>query len=245
MGDQCSVNSRIHEHNEENLTAMCLRLEAFKNTDATITALLTRLAPSLQHLCYNGSAMSSMVLFQVPFPALEELTCGVFHCWTSKFCDYEDVGSSTVHTLRRISILLHMPMLKDLHIVYNATDGRTDIPEELLLSLARVRFSDAPSPALLVDKLTEHKKGPWLTHNSLRTILVSHKRDGSYLPDAEDPPVSARLFEYACKDLSQRIHVVEGLGDYNLHHLRVEWLARVQGGEGCWEEGTPLALHDI
>jgi hypothetical protein len=244
MGDwQCSANSKSHPHDQEGLTRMRLRLEALNNADAPITALFTRLAPSLQHLCYDGSAMWSIVLFRVPFPALEELTCRVSHGWTSDFV--VDVGSSsrTVQNLGRISILSHMPMLRDLHVVHYGMIGQTEIPEELPPLLTRVRFSDAFDPALLVDKLTEHKKGPWLTHDSLRTILISHKRDGSYLPDAaRNQPVSAQLFEYARKNPSRRIHMVEDLLDYDLHRLHVEWLARVQDGEGCWKEGTPLAL---
>jgi hypothetical protein len=242
MGDwQCSANSKSHPHDQEALTRMRLRLEALNNADATITALFTRLAPSLQHLCYDGSTMASMALFRAPFPALEELTRRVSHGWTYNFVF--DVGSSsqTVQNLGRISILSHMPMLRDLHVVHYGMIGQ-QIPEELPPLLTRVRFSNAFNPALLVDRLTERKKGPWLTHESLRTILVSHKRDDSYLSDARDQLVSAQLFEHGCKDPSRRIHVVEDLEDYDLHRLHVEWLARVQGGEGCWKEGTPLAL---
>jgi hypothetical protein len=208
---------------------------AFSNAKAAITELLSRVALSLQHLCYD-QALPSRALCLVPLPALKELTCRIQHSWTQGY--YDDA----VGPYKQLSFLWQLPLLKHLHVVLKDMDWTTSIPQELPPSLERVCFSDLTYPGWLVYVLTEHKKETRLTHDSLRTILVSHKRDGSYLPDAEDTPVSARLFEYARKDPSQRIHMVEELEDYDLHRLRVEWLARVQGGEGCWEEGTPLAL---
>jgi hypothetical protein len=51
---------------------------AISSAELAITNLLTHLAPSLQHLCYD-QALALLALFRVTLPALEDLTCRVDH----------------------------------------------------------------------------------------------------------------------------------------------------------------------
>jgi hypothetical protein len=212
---------------------------AISSAELAITNLLTRLAPSLQHLCYD-QALASLALFRVMLPALEELTCRVDHRWTCEFYETEPSSSTQmVLTPRRVPFLLQLPALKNLHVVLKGMNWGNDFPQELPPALQRVRFSDAVNPARLVTMLTENANGPWLTQDSLRTILVSHKRHDSY---ALDQPVSAQLVEHDHQGVLHKIHVVEDLEDYDVHRLYEEWLERAQGGQGCWKETTHMSL---
>jgi hypothetical protein len=207
---------------------------AFSNAEAAITKLLSRVALSLQHLCYD-QALPSRALCRVLLPALEELTCRV-QSWTQRFHD------SALGLNKRISFLLKLPALKHLHVVLKGMDWTTCFPRELPPYLERVRFSDSTDPGRLVHELAERKNSPWLTQDCLRIILLSRKHDDSYPPNFwQHQPILAQTIEYAQEDVLHKIIAVEDLEVYDLHRLHGEWLARVQGGEGCWKEGTPLA----
>jgi hypothetical protein len=228
---------KMRKHDRHWVVTSELEQAAVSNAEAAITDLLRRLAPSLQHLCYD-QALQSWALFQVSLPALEELTCCVTHRWTHEFHD------SAVESNERVSFLLKLPALKHLHVVLKGMEWTTCFPRELPPSLQRVRFSDSTDPGRLVYELAERKNSPWLTQDCLRTIIVSRNYDDySYPPNIwEHQSILAQMIEYAQGDSLHKIGTVEELEDYDLHRLRVEWLARVQGGEGCWKEGTPLAL---
>jgi hypothetical protein len=204
---------------------------AVVNAEAAITNLLKRVAPSLQHLCYDRALPSLGLKFPVPLPALEELTCRIDHGLPRTFYDND------VESYKPISCLLQLPMLKNLHVVLNGMHWDMCFLQELPpLPLERVRFSGSAYPPALVRMITEYS--PWLTHDSLCTILVSHGNDDIWCRQ----DILAAMIGYARQDWLHKVSAVEDLEVYDLHRLHVEWLARVQGGEGCWKEGTPLAI---
>jgi hypothetical protein len=217
--------------------AITMELErtAVLNAEAAITHLLKRVAPLLQHLCYD-QALPSLALFRVQLPALEELTCRVEHDWTHEYYD------NAAGLYKPISFLLQLPMLKSLHVVLRGMQWCTCVPREVPPSLERVRFSDSTSPSLIVNELTNRR--PWLTQDSLFIILVSHDYEDLSYSEYSWPsrPKLARMIESARQDMLHKIHAVKDLKKYNQHRLHTEWLARVQGREGCWKEGTPLTL---
>jgi hypothetical protein len=219
----------------EAITIESQRIAVF-NAEAAITNLLRRVAPSLQHLCYDRALPSLGLNFPVSLPALEELTCRVDHGLTCRFYDND------VESYKPISFLLQLPMLKSLHVVLRGMQWCTCVPREVPPSLERVRFSDSTSPSLIVNELTNRR--PWLTQDSLFIILVSHDYEDLSYSEYSWPsrPKLARMIESARQDMLRKIHAVKDLKKYNQHRLHTEWLARVQGREGCWKEGTPLTL---
>jgi hypothetical protein len=144
-------------------------------------------------------------------------------------------------------------------------------PQELPPSLKFLRFSDVWIPLDLLSTLTHD---PWVVQESLDRILISRKsvvKPGSSV-DVGLPPLvvlptmpshqswdprtytdfEAQLSEWrnvasANKNILGKVHVVDdpAFGDYHVHRLYQEWLARLQGNLGCWKEGTPLALADL
>jgi hypothetical protein len=48
----------------------------------------------------------------------------------------------------------------------------------------------------------------------------------------------------AHQDDTTRVYMVEDYNLFGLDRLYQEWLERLQGERGCWQEGTPLSLID-
>jgi hypothetical protein len=144
-------------------------------------------------------------------------------------------------TRTRINFFSRLPALINLHVVVKDSEWLIDLPETLPPLLARIRFSDAPNPARVVAVLTHDSRNHWL--NGLSNILVSHKPDQSYLPDdSQDQSVSVQMYRHSPKYMLHKINALEDPMDYDVHRILQEWLERVQGGQGCWKEGTHISL---
>jgi hypothetical protein len=63
----------------------------------------------------------------------------------------------------------------------------------------------------------------------------------SLVPDLSEWRKAASTNE----DITSQIFVVDDPHDYDVYRLHREWLARMQGQEGCWKDGVPLALADL
>jgi hypothetical protein len=152
----------------------------------TIAGLLARLAPTLEHLCYDQT-LSSSALFAVDFPVLVEMTCRLGQKGIGrqgKFRRPRRLGRPGRPIGAGNDLSAQMPILERLHVVMGmGTDAQDSDAYQLVYvdalpqSLSFVRFSDTDDPSHLFSALQsadEADYGPWmsLSHEDL-TILVS------------------------------------------------------------------------
>jgi hypothetical protein len=206
---------------------------------STIADLLTRLAPTLEHLC-NHQWISGPALFTIHFPVLVELTC-FFR---------DNRGNYPVQDTPTPDLRVKMPTLKRLHYVAKSY-GSTGLwlhTETLPPSLFLVRFSSFDTSGRLLHFLAFYSTSVWAGENKT-DIIVSRHVDSSVLNDLEEVQGSIDFqssWYDGRTDLNAIIAKVCMIKDpklYDKRRLYQEWLLRVQGQEEIWEDkGVPLSL---
>jgi hypothetical protein len=232
---------------------------------AAMQDLLTRLAFTLQYLCIERKLFTTSTVFHrpIPLPALLELTCRLPGPYGSSL-------ESTLHLRSLFPSLERLHFTGPSHTYEHPS--MISNPQELPPSLKFVRFSDV---CFLLDILSALTHDPWAAQESFDMIITSREsvvKPGSSV-DVGLPPLvalptitppmhswdsttysefEAELSKWhnvasANKNILGKVHVVNdpAFGDYRVHRLYEEWLARLQGNRGCWKEGTPLALADL
>jgi hypothetical protein len=205
---------------------------------STVADLLTRLAPTLEHLC-NYQWIPGSVLFAIHFPVLVEVTCFLVN----------DGHDATVNT-SAVDLSVKMPALERLHYVNKIHDrsSRWLSAKTLPASLSLVRFSYIQVPRYLVFFLAGGENSPWAGQNKLQ-IIVSRSVE-SYIDYDVDlvracwVPLSEWYDERpALYAIIPKVHMIEEPESYDKQRLYQEWLSRVQGQEGIWnDKGIPLSL---
>jgi hypothetical protein len=206
-----------------------------------IKEMLILLAPTFVHLCIDQRVITSV--FHPPaLPALIELTCRL-----RNFHYMPGLGPSIISDTE-------LPALERVHFVVEHWVNSLFLylgPQALPPSIKLVRFFTVSDPLQLFSMLT---CSPWAVREPLN-IIVTRKPErprttpsfmASWTPRFE-------LHEWreaasANKSILEKVSVVEDprFYDYNLEHLYEEWLARVQGEKGCWNDlGTPLSLAGL
>jgi hypothetical protein len=157
-----------------------------------------------------------------------------------------------------------LPVLERLHVItlhLNQDIVRLALARDLPLSLTFVRFSDVVLPVILLVMLARPESNPWIsktrTQEALR-VTMSRVPEPVFESDADlERCISFMTLEHhrvnrlkqwkeppdADQDMMSRVSVVEKSATYNLDRLYLEWLARIDGSEGCWEKGLPLSMY--
>jgi hypothetical protein len=143
-----------------------------------------------------------------------------------------------------------MPVLERLHYI-NGIHGRSSrllSAKTLPASLSLVRFSYSQAPRYLLFFLADGENSPWTRQNKLQ-IIVSRSVE-SYVDYDVDPvqdclvPLSEWYDERpALYAIILKVRMVEEAESYDKQRIYREWLARVQGQGGIWnDKGMPLSL---
>jgi hypothetical protein len=224
---------------------------AIKSAEIAVNKLLSSISSTLEHLCLDQTLSSTLHYVPVALPMLKELTC-IFR-FLSK---YKFSG--------RTSFNEKLPVLERLHVItlhLNQDIVRLALARDLPPSLTFVRFSDVVFPVILLVMLARPESNPWTsqtrTQEALR-ITMSRVPEPVFESDADleryIPSMTPehhrvhRLMRWqepsdADQDVMNRVYVVEESASYDLNRLYREWLARLDGGEGCWEKGLPLSMY--
>jgi hypothetical protein len=244
-------------------TSLEAGLDASVRGADAVKDLLFRLAPSLKHLCF-AQDMSFMLFHILMFPALEELTyrlpmspkvpaSGGDHLYPRFLC-------TQFPMLERLH-LIGQPMYR--------SPFRLDDTHRLPLSLQFVRLSNVWDPPELLAILASPEISLW-TRRGVPDIHIARRpyvTIASIPPDTEQAKIptpywgpcnsdwdwdwltpriqSLEFSEWrkaasANKDISSQIFVVDDPDEYNVNWLYHQFFARMQGQEGCWEEGVAL-----
>jgi hypothetical protein len=230
--------------------------ENSKTSRATIQALLTHLAPALEHLCFHQWMSSDLNGVHITFPALLELTCHFRRPW------YHDIvlDFHGPPYLRE-----QFPVLERLHFLSNMMDlvrswlwYFPDLPA----SLSHVRFSNVVDPINLLSLLTRYDAAPWAVQDSLVITMSTHMKSlplcgGEFFTDV--PPVSGEVRHQLWtsslpswreaaslnENVYKKVYVLEQDNARDLNCLYHDWLERLHQREGCWQEGVSLALAGL
>jgi hypothetical protein len=224
---------------------MRLQEAAQLNAESAVDELLVRLAPALAHLCIDQRLIAS-AFYPPALPALVELTIrlrGSYHM--------PGLGPSTIDDSK-------LPALERLHLL---AENWLDLsywpsgPPPLPSSLKLVRFSTVADPLRLLSMMT---RSLWASKDSLGILLSRRPNLPLHPPHLESPFTSwsirpsNELDEWrkaasANHSILDKVFVVEDAACdvYDVDRLYEEWLARVQGEEGCWKQGTPLSLESV
>jgi hypothetical protein len=228
--------------------------EISKTSRATIQALLIRLAPALEHLCFHQWMSSDLHGVFITLPALLELTCHFRRPW------FHDIVLDLYGPLRE-----QFPVLERLHflsnrmgLVHSRWRSLTDLPA----SLSHIRFSNVVDPNNLLSIITHYDANPWAVQDALVITMSTYIEPlplcgGEFFTDI--PPVSGEVRHQLWtssvpswretasvnEDVYKKIHVLEQDSTYDVNRLYQDWLERVNQREGCWQEGTPLVLAGL
>jgi hypothetical protein len=215
------------------------------NAVSAVNELLVRLAPALAHLCMHQRLMASV--FHPPaLPALVELTIRLRGTYFMPGLGPSIIDDSKFSALERLHLLA-----ENWHDFSYWPSG----PQPLPSSLKLVRFSTVPDPLRLLSMMT---RSLWASKDSL-SILLSRRPDLPLHPPHLDSPFTSwsiypsneldewRKAASANHSILDKVFVVEDAACdvYDVDRLYEEWLARVQGEEGCWKQGTPLSLESV
>jgi hypothetical protein len=205
---------------------------------AVIHDLLTYLAPTLEHLCLVQKIASTSIFVAIPLPLLVELTC---------HCRFGAAIETSTHPALREQLLV----LKRLHYVRaNACEDYAwlNILQYLSPTTSLVRISEVYNPSDLLSWFARPGANPWAQGATFDMIVSCEPYSRGYSNRISGDFSQWRTAKEIVADdfMFSKISVVER-ENYRYYrneedNLYRDWLARVQGGQGCWKEGTPLSL---
>jgi hypothetical protein len=146
--------------------------------EATIANLLTRVSPTLEHLCYH-QILSSSALFTVHFPVLVELTCHLEEHGCGEYVKRKITAAERGVNLPARDTSVNMPALERLHAIDKLDGGYNDICRlmstlNLPASLSLVYFSNVTNPGSILAFLFNEKNSPWVRQNRFNILVSRH-----------------------------------------------------------------------